>query len=99
MKLSESEPYTIYGTINKMKNGPPSTFLRMVKHDFQDNESDIEAILCALEHSWTKITDKEVKAAYLPAYETAKERLGDPEYYPPSAGTPAAKVISLSLLD
>ena len=99
LKLSESEPYTIYGTINKMKNGPPSTFLRMVKHDFLDNESDIEAILCALELSWEKITDKEVKAAYLPAYETAKERLGDPEYYPPSAGTPAAKIISLSLLD
>ena len=40
---------------------------------------------------------KTIQAAYLSAYETAKERLGDPDYYPPSAGTPAAKIISLSL--
>ena len=99
LQLSKSEPYTIYGSIGEMKNGPPNTFLKMVKHDFEENESDIQSILGALERSWEKITDKEVKAAYLSAYETAKERLEDPDYYPPSAGTPAAKIISLNLLD
>ena len=99
LQLSKSEPYTIYGSISEMKNGPPNTFLKMVKHDFQNNESDIQSILGALERSWENITDKEVKAAYLSAYETAKERLEDPDYYPPSAGTPAAKIISLSLQD
>lgn len=99
LQLSKSEPYTIYGSIGEMKNGPPNTFLKMVKHDFEENESDIQSILGALERSWENITDKEVKAAYLSAYETAKERLEDPDYYPPSAGTPAAKIISLSLLD
>ena len=97
LQLSKSEPYTIYGSIAEMKNGPPNTFLKMVKHDFEENESDIQSILGALERSWENITDKEVKAAYLSAYETAKERLEDPDYYPPSAGTPAAKIISLSL--
>ena len=28
-----------------------------------------------------------------------KERLIDPEFYPPSAGTPAAKIISLMMMD
>ena len=47
----------------------------------------------------SNLENEEVKAAYTPAYETAKVRLEDPEYYPPSAGTPAAKIISLNLLD
>jgi len=82
-----------------MSNGPPSTFLKMVRHDFQNHENDIDSIRGALDRAWGKITDKEVKSAYLTAYETAIERLDDPDYYPPSAGTPAAKIISLSLLD
>ena len=97
LTLSEFEPYKIYGSIKEMKNGPPESFLKMVNHDFEKNESDIQSILGALERAWEKITDKEVRAAYLSAYETAKERLEDPDYYPPSAGTPAAKIISHSL--
>ena len=99
LQLSESEPYTIYGSIREMKNGPPNAFLKMVKHDFQTKENDIDSILGALERSWEKITDKEVKSAYQNAYDTAKEKLSDPDYYLPEAGTPAAKIISLSLLD
>ena len=99
LKLSEIESYKIYGSINEMKNGPPKSFLKMVKHDFKYDGNDIDSILGALERAWNKITDGEVKAAYASAYETAIERLGDPDFYPPSAGTPAAKIISLSLLD
>ena len=99
LRLSESEPYTVYGSINEMSNGPPSTFLKMVRHDFQNHENDIDSIRGALDRAWEKITDKEVKSAYLTAYETAIERLDDPDYYPPSAGTPAAKIISFSLFD
>ena len=99
LKLSEIESYKIYGSINEMKNGPPESFLKMVKHDFKYDGNDIDSILGALERAWTKITDEEVKTAYTSAYEIAKERLGDPDFYPPSAGTPAAKIISLSLLD
>ena len=99
LRLSESEPYTIYGTITEMKNGPPKSFMNILKHDFVDQENDIESILGALERAWEKITDKKVKAAYQAAYDTAIERLSDPDYYPPSAGTPAAKIISFSLFD
>ena len=41
------------------------------------------------------ITNGKVKDAYKSAYDTAIERLSDPDYYPPSAGTPAAKIISV----
>jgi hypothetical protein len=99
LQLSESEPYAIYGKISDLRNGPPTAFLNMVKHDFGPDDNDMKSIHGALERTWSKISNKEVKAAYQTAYDTAIERLTDPDYYPPSAGTPAAKIISLSLLD
>ena len=59
----------------------------------------MKSILEALEMAWTNITNSKVKDAYKSAYETAIERLSDPDYYPPSAGTPAAKIISLHLIN
>ena len=57
------------------------------------------SILDALEHAWGEITSQSVKYTYQSTYEIAKERLGDLENYPPSAGTPAAKIISVALLN
>ena len=99
LNLEAIEPYTIYGSVDKMKNGPPDCFLRIVKHDFKIDEDDTLAIENALERTWSKITDNEIKSAYQSAYDLAKTRLANPDFYPPSAGTPAAKIISLSLLD
>jgi hypothetical protein len=45
------------------------------------------------------MTDPEVISAYQVAYDTAKEKLLDPDTYAPNAGAPAAKIISLVLLD
>ena len=99
LQLSESEPYAIYGKISDLRNGPPTAFLNMVKHDFGPDDNDMKSIHGALERTWSKISNKEVKAAYQTAYDTAIERLTDPDYYPPSAGTPAAKIISHLLFD
>ena len=99
LQLSESQSYTIYGKISDMENGPPSAFLNRVKHDFKPCGNDMKSILGALEMAWDNITNSNVKDAYNSAYETAIERLNNFDYYPPSAGTPAAKIISLSLLD
>ena len=99
LQLSESQTYTIFGKISEMENGPPSTFLNKVKHDFKPCGNDMKSILGALEMAWDNITNSNVKDAYNSAYETAIERLNNFDYYPPSAGTPAAKIISLSLLD
>jgi hypothetical protein len=52
-----------------------------------------------METAWKNISDPEVKSAYKSAYEMAIERLNNPDAYVPNAGTPAAKIISLSLLD
>ena len=82
-----------------MRNGPSSVFLDIVEYDFKPDSNDTKSILNALEREWDKITDRKVKSAYQNAYDTAKKRLNDPEYYPPSAGTPAAKILSLSLLN
>ncbi|MBT4925423.1 MAG: hypothetical protein HON16_06710 [Euryarchaeota archaeon] len=82
-----------------MRNGPSSVFLGIVEYDFKPDSNDTKSILNALEREWDKITDRKVKSAYQNAYDTAKKRLNDPEYYPPSAGTPAAKILSLSLLN
>ena len=98
LQLSKSEPYTIYGSIAEIKNGPPNTFLKMVKHDFKPCGNDMKSILGALERAWANITKSKVKDAYKSAYETAIERLSDPDYYPPSAGAPAAKIISLFVM-
>ena len=99
LQLSESQSYTIYGKISDMENGPPSAFLNRVKHDFKPDGNDMKSILGALEVAWANITNSKVKDAYKSAYETAIERLNDPDYYPPSAGNPAAKIISNSLFD
>ena len=99
LQLSESQSYTIYGKISDMENGPPSAFLNRVKHDFKPDGNDMKSVLGALEVAWANITNSKVKDAYKSAYETAIERLNDPDYYPPSAGTPAAKIISNSLFD
>ena len=98
LQLSESQSYTIFGKISNMENGPPSTFLNKVKHDFKPCGNDMKSILGALEMAWDNITNSKVKDAYKSAYETAIERLSDPDYYPPSAGTPAAKIISLGII-
>ena len=45
----------------------------------------MKLILGALEMAWANITKRKVKDAYKAAYETAIERLSDPDYYPPKA--------------
>jgi len=99
IELEEREPYSIHGSISDIHNGPPGVFLDKVKHRFIDTDSDIESILSALEENWSEIADNGVKAAYKSAYDLAKERLSDRNFYPPSAGTPAAKIISHSMFD
>ena len=99
LDLSNLRPYTAYGSPKDLANGPPDTFVQMVEHCFPALDSDKESILAAMEHVWSTITDPEVISAYQVAYDTAKERLQDPDTYTPNAGAPAAKIISLSILD
>lgn len=98
LDLSNIRPYTAYGSLKDLTNGPPDTFVEMVEHCFPAHDSDKASILAAMEHVWSSLTDPEVISAYQVAYDTAKERLLDPNTYAPNAGVPAAKIISLVLI-
>lgn len=99
IELDITENYSIFGALDEIKNGPPDCFINMVEHQFEGGMSDLNSIAKFMEKVWENISDSEVKSAYNSAYEMAKERLNNPGAYVPNAGTPAAKIISLSLLD
>ena len=97
--IEEIEPYKVHGSIMDITNGPAETFMEMVS-DFDFGEKDQkEATLELLEKQWSKIVGTNLEQIFQSAYDLAKTRLEDPGFYSPSAGTPAAKIISLSLLD
>ena len=92
-------PYRIFGSVNDILNGPPQTFMAMVK-DYDIGVAEPKAaILEMLEYHWSKMNGTKLREVYQSAYDTAKERLLDPDFYPPSAGTPAAKIISLMMTE
>jgi len=62
------------------------------------NNSEI-TVLETLKRTWSKVTDEDILSTYASTFEIAIERLMQPEPYLPNAGAPAAKIISLSLLD
>ena len=99
LQLSGSQPYTVFGKISDMENGPPDSFLRKVPPIFVEDDDVKTSILKTMESVWSSIEDENIRKVYQSAYEAAKERLSDPDYYPPSAGTPAAKIISHILFD
>ena len=91
-------PYRIYGGIKSLRNGPPKLFLEKVKSVFPTAKKRIDSILYCMEEVWRQLS-KEQKKIYKEAYETATLRLASDNAYVPNAGTPAAKIISLMLLD
>ncbi len=99
IELDITENYSIFGALDEIKNGPPDCFINMVEHKFEHGISDLDSIAKFMETVWGNISDSEVKSAYKSAYEMAIEKINDPDAYVPNAGTPAAKIISLSLLD
>ena len=99
IELNISETYSIFGTLEQIKNGPPDCFIKMIEHNFDHGLSNLDSIAKFMETVWEDISDLEVKSAYRNAYEMAITMLNNPDAYVPSAGTPAAKIISLSLLD
>ena len=99
ISFEDIKPYTIFGAATDVVNGPPRIFMQMVADfDIEDSEPKT-AILRMLEERWAKIEGTKLGDVYQSAYDTAKERLLDPDFYPPSAGTPAAKIISLMMTD
>jgi hypothetical protein len=99
ISFDDITPYTIYGTVTDIVNGPPKSFMAMVDNLNICEKNTNEAVLEMLELQWQRIKGTKIGEIYQSAYDTAKERLLDPDYYQPSAGTPAAKIISLMMTD
>jgi hypothetical protein len=99
ISFDDIQPYTIFGAVTDIVNGPPATFMAMVEEYDIGEKNPKAAVLDMLEQHWSKISDTKLGEVYQSAYDTAKERLLDPDFYPPSAGTPAAKIISLLMTD
>ena len=92
-------PYTIHGSATDILNGPPNIFMAMVNGlDFEGDDMK-KMTLKLLEENWSKIEGTPIGEIYQSAYDMAKVRLTDPDFYPPSAGTPAAKIIALLMID
>ena len=92
------ETYRIYGGVDDLLNGPPDLFLRKVHHRFPMGENKLDSINQHLDIVWDKLSER-LKSIYEDTYKSAKQRLVSEGAYAPSAGTPAAKIISLTLLD
>ena len=99
LTLNDSQPYSSFGKIQNLRNGPPQAFVNKVHFKFEEDENVMARTLKTLESVWSSIEDDMIRKVYQSAYDTAKERLSDPDYYPPNAGTPAAKIISHILFD
>jgi hypothetical protein len=97
--INEMEPYQVHGSVMDILNGPPETFMAMVSdYNFQGQDQK-KATLELLEKQWSNIVGTNLGKIFQSTYDLAKTRLEDPDFYPPSAGTPAAKILSISLLD
>jgi len=99
ISFDDIEPYAIHGSVTDIANGPANAFMSMVQ-DFDIGDEDRRAaILLKLEVCWQKIAGTGLGNIYESAYELARERLADMDCYLPNAGTPAAKILALSMVD
>jgi hypothetical protein len=93
------EPYAIHGSVMDIANGPANAFMSMVQDFDIGDEDQRTAILSKLEVCWQKIAGTGLGKIYESAYELARERLEDQNCYLANAGTPAAKILALSMVD
>jgi hypothetical protein len=99
ISFDDIEPYAIHGSVTDIANGPANAFMSMVQDFDIGDEDQRTAILSKLEVCWQKIAGTGLGAIYESAYELARDRLEDQDCYLANAGTPAAKILALSMVD
>jgi len=93
------EPYDVFGSIHDIRNGSLDSF-SIFGDDFHVKSDQMKQnILLKMEEVWGTNLSPKLQKKYLKAYNLAQKYLNDTEMYEPSAGTPAAKIIHLSLAD
>ena len=92
-------PYTVFGTMENICNGVLSSFREFGK-DFVlplgDQKSMIKDKTSLV---WSRIHDSTTRKSYLTPYTKSLENLEDDRMYMPVAGSPASKILSLSMTD
>ena len=91
------KPYDVFGTIFDIRNGSLDSFSVFGDEFPVEFDQMKQNILVKMEEVWNSSMPQKLQKQYLKAYNLAKIRLNDSEMYAPSAGTPAAKIIHLSL--
>jgi len=99
ISFDDIEPYVIHGSVMDIANGPANAFMSMVQDFDIGDEDQRTAILSKLEVCWQKIAGTGLGEIYESAYELARERLEVQDCYLANAGTPAAKILALSMVD
>ena len=92
------KPYDVFGTIFDIRNGSLDSFSVFGDEFPVKSDQMKQNILVKMEEVWNSSMPPKLQKQYLKAYNLAKKRLNDSGMYAPSAGTPAAKVIHLSLV-
>lgn len=97
--LKKIQPYKLRGGILDMKNGFLESF-KTFGDEFEFDSGDIKICLKnKMEQIWNQLDSNSIKKQYSGAHDLALERLADENSYAPAAGTPAAKIFSLTLPD
>ncbi len=92
-------PYTVFGRMENICNGVLSSF-RELGMDFALPPGDQKSTLRSkTSQIWSSILDSNIRKSYLPAYTKSLENLEDEKTYMPVAGSPASKILSLSMTD
>lgn len=92
------DEYELFGDIEDIKNGLLRSFNSLTDEYKLDYENKKDSLLELMEHTWENLRNQDLKHAFREAYLLAKKRLSDEKSYLPSAGTPASKIIALSIL-
>ena len=92
------KPYDVFGTIFDIQNGSLDSFSVFGDEFPVESDQMKHNILVKMEEVWNSSMPPKLQKQYLKAYNLAKKRLNDSGMYASSAGTPAAKIIHLSLV-
>jgi len=99
IEFSALEPFQLYSGTNPILNGPPLSFLNLIKALSKSYPSPEVMIKSIMEDVWDSLENEELKEIFQPTYDLAQKRFSQEKMYFPSAATPAAKIISLALTE
>jgi len=97
--INIAPPYTVFGTMENICNGVLSSFVELGM-DFAIPPDDPKSSLKSkTSQIWSRIHDPNIRKSYVAPYTKSLENLENEKMYMPVAGSPASKILSLSMTD